>query len=340
MRFIRAGYAEALELLAREGLRADMVYFDLGMSSMQVDTRERGFSYSYDAPLDMRMDPAQELSAREIVAEWDERRLARLLRDYGEERHAGAIARAIVAGARRRRSRRRSSWSTTINAASPRPPASPAGTPPSAPSRRCGSPSTTSSASSTARCRWPGAACARAACSPAISFHSLEDRRVKRFLAERARGCICPPDLPVCACGREPEAALLAPPRDRALAPPRSPPTRAPPRRACAPPASSTSEVRSDAASRRSRRAPAGAAARAAAARAPRRRAARRGASPAPRARVPRAPHGRARSASAAQARRGSRVGCSARARSAAAPTIAARPPDPRPRLDRSSRSR
>src|SRR5438132_7719823 len=101
VRFIRSGYAEALELLADEGLRADMAYFDLGMSWMQVDARERGFSYSYDAPLDMRMDPAQPLSAREIVDEWDERRLARALRDLGEERRAASIARAIV----RRRSR-------------------------------------------------------------------------------------------------------------------------------------------------------------------------------------------------------------------------------------------
>src|ERR1700693_3733970 len=96
VRFIRGGYAEALEQLAEEGLRADSVYFDLGMSSMQVDTRERGFSYSYQAPLDMRMDPSQELTASEIVADWDERRLARTLRDFGEERYANAIARAIV----------------------------------------------------------------------------------------------------------------------------------------------------------------------------------------------------------------------------------------------------
>jgi len=73
------------------------VYFDLGVSSMQIDTRERGFSYSYDAPLDMRMDPAQELTAAEIVGEWDQRRLARLLREYGEERYSSQIARAIVA---------------------------------------------------------------------------------------------------------------------------------------------------------------------------------------------------------------------------------------------------
>src|SRR5215468_5226964 len=70
-RFIRAPFAQALEQLAGEGVRADMVYLDLGMSSMQVDTRERGFSYAYDAPLDMRMDPAQELTAREILNTWD-----------------------------------------------------------------------------------------------------------------------------------------------------------------------------------------------------------------------------------------------------------------------------
>src|SRR5260370_4341530 len=73
-----------------------MAYLDLGMSSMQVDTRERGFSYSYEAPLDMRMDLTQELSARDVVASWDERRLAGVLRDFGEERHAKAVARAIV----------------------------------------------------------------------------------------------------------------------------------------------------------------------------------------------------------------------------------------------------
>src|SRR6202042_2497109 len=90
VRFIRSSYADALELLAQEGMQVDAAYFDLGMSSMQVDTRERGFSYSYEAPLDMRMDPEQELTARELVAEWDERRLSHTLRDFGEERHAKA----------------------------------------------------------------------------------------------------------------------------------------------------------------------------------------------------------------------------------------------------------
>ena len=77
-RFIRADFVSALERLLEERLQADLVYLDLGMSSMQVDTWARGFSYAYDAPLDMRMDPDQELTAREILNSWDERRLARL----------------------------------------------------------------------------------------------------------------------------------------------------------------------------------------------------------------------------------------------------------------------
>src|SRR3954449_9125975 len=94
-RFLRADFASGLSQLLDEGVRADLVYLDLGMSSMQVDTRERGFSYAYDAPLDMRMDPDQALTAAEIVNTWEPRRIARLLRDYGEERYADRIAREL-----------------------------------------------------------------------------------------------------------------------------------------------------------------------------------------------------------------------------------------------------
>src|SRR6201991_1821212 len=100
-RFLRADFATGLQQLHEEGVEADLVYLDLGMSSMQVDTRERGFSYAYDAPLDMRMDPDQDLTAREIVNTYDRRRLARLLREYGEERFADRIAGEIL----RRRAR-------------------------------------------------------------------------------------------------------------------------------------------------------------------------------------------------------------------------------------------
>src|SRR3954464_4653234 len=106
-RFVRADFVEGLAMLADEDVRADALLMDLGMSSMQVDTRERGFSYVYDAPLDMRMDPTLELSAREVVNEWDERDLSRALRDLGEERYARQIARGIV------RARARGSIDTT-----------------------------------------------------------------------------------------------------------------------------------------------------------------------------------------------------------------------------------
>jgi len=210
VRFLRGGYAEALEVLGREGLRADIAYFDLGMSSMQVDARERGFSYSYDAPLDMRMDPAQELSAREIIADWDERRLARTLRDFGEERHAGAIARAIV----RRRAREPIATTLelvdTISSAIPAPARFAGGHPGKRTFQalRIAVNDELGQLDRALPLAWgllhEGGVLA------GIAFHSLEDRRVKRFLAARARGCICPPDLPECACGREPEAALIA----------------------------------------------------------------------------------------------------------------------------------
>ena len=216
-RFIRADFVTGLAELRDERLQADIVYLDLGMSSMQVDTWERGFSYSYDAPLDMRMDPDQELTASEIVNTWDERRLARVLREYGEERYATQIGRAIVRARRQRGARRPpSSWSTRSSRRSRSRPSSPAVIPPSGRSRRCGSPSTTSSAQLEQALPEAWELLAPGGRLAAISFHSLEDRLVKRFLVERARGCICPPELPICVCGREPEAELLT---RRAVAP-------------------------------------------------------------------------------------------------------------------------
>ena len=209
MRFVRGGYAEALALLGEEGVRADSVYLDLGMSSMQIDTRERGFSYSYDAPLDMRMDPRQELTAREIVATWDERRLAGIMRDLGEERHASSIARTIV------RRRARAPIETTlalvevINSAIPIPARFASGHPAKRTFQalRIAVNDELGQLDTALPLAW--GLLGEGGVLAGISFHSLEDRRVKRFLGERARGCICPPDLPVCGCGREPEAALL-----------------------------------------------------------------------------------------------------------------------------------
>jgi 16S rRNA (cytosine1402-N4)-methyltransferase len=212
-RFLRADFVAALEGLRGERIRPDGIVFDLGMSSMQVDAWERGFSYSYDAPLDMRMDPSQSLSAGTVVNEWPQDRLARVIRELGEERRAGSIAREIT---RRRPIETTAQLVTAIKAAIP-------------PSERFGRGHPAKRTFQAIRIAVNGELDALDRALPlawrilrvegrlgAISFHSLEDRRVKRFLADRARGCVCPPELPVCVCGREPEAELLT---KRAVAP-------------------------------------------------------------------------------------------------------------------------
>ena len=218
MRFIRASYAEALgELLAEEGVCADIVYFDLGMSSMQVDTRERGFSYSYQAPLDMRMDPDQELTAREIVATWDERRLARTLRDFGEERHAGAIARAIV------RRREQAPIETTlelvetINAAIPAPARFAGGHPAkrSFQALRIAVNDELEQLDDALPLRVGAAARGRRARRDLLPLARGPPRQA--LLGGPRAGCICPPDLPVCGCGRTARGRAAHAPRDRAL---------------------------------------------------------------------------------------------------------------------------
>jgi 16S rRNA (cytosine1402-N4)-methyltransferase len=216
MRFIRADFVNGLEQLHEEELRADIVYLDLGMSSMQVDTWERGFSYSYDAPLDMRMDPGQDLTAQEVVNTWDEARLSRLLREYGEERYATQIARAIG------RARRRQELVSTHELVEVIKSAVPIHAPFASghPARRTFQAlrivvnDELSQLHGALPLAWD--LLDRDGRLAAISFHSLEDRAVKRFLVSRARGCICPPEFPVCVCGRQPEAELIT---RRAVAP-------------------------------------------------------------------------------------------------------------------------
>jgi 16S rRNA (cytosine1402-N4)-methyltransferase len=209
LRFIRADFADALEQLHDERVQADLLYMDLGMSSMQVDTWARGFSYAYDAPLDMRMDPDQEVTAADIVNTRDERQLARLFRQYGEERFAGPIARAIVRARARRPLETTNELVEVIVSAVPAPARFAGGHPAKRVFQaiRIAVNDELAQLDAALPRAWdvlrPGGRFA------GISFHSLEDRRVKRFLADRAQGCICPPDLPVCACGREPEAELL-----------------------------------------------------------------------------------------------------------------------------------
>ncbi|MHB8492899.1 MAG: 16S rRNA (cytosine(1402)-N(4))-methyltransferase RsmH, partial [Solirubrobacteraceae bacterium] len=205
VRFISGAFHESLELLAAEGVQADGVYFDLGVSSMQIDRAERGFAYSYDAPLDMRMDPRQSLTAAELVNTAEERTLAGLMRELGEERHARAIAHAIVERRAREPIESTLALVDTINSAIPAPARFAAGHPARRvfQALRIAVNDELAELDSALPAAWgilrDGGVLA------AIAFHSLEDRRVKRFLAERARGCICPPELPICVCHRTPE---------------------------------------------------------------------------------------------------------------------------------------
>ncbi len=215
-RFIRADFVTGLAALRAERLHADLVYLDLGMSSMQVDAWVRGFSYAYDAPLDMRMDPEQDLTAAEVVNTWDERRLARLLREYGEERYASGIARAVIRDRRRHEFDSTQQLVDTIKSAVPVPAQFAGGHPAKRTFQalRIAVNDELSQLQEALPAAWE--LLASGGRLAAISFHSLEDRAVKRFLTARARGCICPPELPICVCGRTPEAELLT---RRAVAP-------------------------------------------------------------------------------------------------------------------------
>jgi 16S rRNA (cytosine1402-N4)-methyltransferase len=206
-KFLAGDFADVLAQLGAEGTRPDVVYMDLGVSSLQLDAWERGFSYSYDAPLDMRMDPEQELSAREVVNDWPQERLASILREFGEERHARAIAAEIVA---RRPLETTGELADAIREAVPPAYRFARGHPAkrSFQAIRIAVNDELESLDRALPVAWDllrvGGRLA------AIAFHSLEDRRVKQFLADRARGCICPPEFPVCQCGREPEAEMVS----------------------------------------------------------------------------------------------------------------------------------
>jgi 16S rRNA (cytosine1402-N4)-methyltransferase len=194
------GRFSELETLARNAgfVPADLILFDFGLSSVQLDAPERGFSFRGEGPLDMRMDPGSALDAARIVNELDVRQLERILRDYGEERWARRIAQFIVA---RRPLRTTRDLAAAVEAAIPRK-------------------------------AWPrdinvatrtfqgiriavneelseieaGLKAALGILKPGgrmatISFHSLEDRLVKSFFIVESKDCICPPQQPVCTCG-------------------------------------------------------------------------------------------------------------------------------------------
>ena len=187
----------------------DGMLFDLGVSSPQLDDGSRGFSYMSDAPLDMRMDPGDSLTAREIVNTWPREELRRILFEFGEERYAPLIAAAIE------RRREQKPIETTLELVD----VIRSAMPPQAlrekqhPAKRSFQAiriavndelSSVSDAMHAAIDRLsPGGRLA------VITFHSLEDRIVKNAMQEAARGCTCPPEFPVCVCGKKPKIRIL-----------------------------------------------------------------------------------------------------------------------------------
>ncbi len=209
VRFLRGDFALVLTQLSTNDIKADAILLDIGVSSMQIDRPERGFSYATDAPLDMRMDQSSELTAAMIVNTWDEKELATIFRRFGEERYAGPIARAIVRRRAERAFFRTLDLVDVIKMAIPTPARFGEGHPAKrvfqalriAVNDELGQLEAALPAA-VAMLR-PGGRLA------VISFHSLEDRIVKQFMVAGAKGCTCPPDFPICVCGHEPELRLL-----------------------------------------------------------------------------------------------------------------------------------
>lgn len=187
----------------------DGMLFDLGVSSPQLDEARRGFSYMQDAPLDMRMDESEALSAADIVNTWSQEELRRVLYEYGEERYAPRIAQAIV---RRRGDRPIETTGELVEVIRSAMPA--------AALREKQHPAKRSfqalriAVNGELEALPPMLAAAADGLKPGgrlavITFHSLEDRIVKQTLRELATGCTCPPQFPVCVCGKKPRLKLI-----------------------------------------------------------------------------------------------------------------------------------
>ena len=205
--FIKSNFERLAEIAKENELPfLDGILFDLGVSSYQLDCAERGFSYMKDAPLDMRMDTSAALSAKEVVNEYDIQRLSEIISLYGEERFAYRIAAAIE---------KNRPVNTTVQLAEIIKNAMPAAArrEKQHPAKRTfqairievnGELSAVKSAlSASVDLMAPGGRIA------VISFHSLEDRIVKQIFAQEAKGCVCPPEFPVCVCGKKPKLKLV-----------------------------------------------------------------------------------------------------------------------------------
>ena len=213
LRLRQANFRDLGQVAPEEGFAAvDGCLFDLGLSSYQLADQARGFSFRAEGPLDMRFDTGRGVPASELLETLDIQELTALFRRYGEEPFAGRIARAIVQARRTAPIRTAEELATLIARVAPS----------RAPGRRRIHPATRTfqalriAVNEELEALQTGLAAAVDLLRPGgrlvvLSYHSLEDRIVKRFLQAERRGCICPPEAPVCVCGREPRLRLIVP---------------------------------------------------------------------------------------------------------------------------------
>lgn len=208
---VRANFANIAQVLAAEGIEAvDGVLLDIGVSSHQLDEPSRGFSYMQDGPLDMRMDRRSGKTAADLIAELSETELANIIYRYGEERFSRRIARQIVEQRSRQPFNSTKQLAELISAAIP---AAQRRKEKQHPAKRTFQ-ALRIAVNDELGVLERGLAAAFASLKPGgrlsvITFHSLEDRIVKTYFAGLAKGCECPPEFPVCVCGKTPQAKLL-----------------------------------------------------------------------------------------------------------------------------------
>ncbi len=210
VRLVKSNYVYMKQVLGRLGIdRVDGILLDLGVSSYQLDTAERGFSYMADAPLDMRMDREQPVTARDIVNSYSEDRLYRVIREYGEERFAKAIARNIVRAREEKEILTTGELVEVIKASMPAKAKSGKGHPAKRTFQAIRIELNSeldvlqeSLEDMVSLLNDGGRLCI-------ITFHSLEDRIVKNFFRKMENPCTCPPNFPVCVCGKKPAGKVI-----------------------------------------------------------------------------------------------------------------------------------
>jgi 16S rRNA (cytosine1402-N4)-methyltransferase len=210
----QANFRELADVAPKAGITTlDGALFDLGLSSYQLADRERGFGFRAGGPLDMRFDPAQGIPAADLLATLDVEALTALFRRYGEEPKAARIARAIVESRQTAPVATAEDLAALIERVAPPNPRAPRRTHPATRVFQALRIAVNQELDALAA----GLAAALDLLRPGgrlvvLSYHSLEDRIVKRFLAAERRGCVCPPEIPVCVCGRNPRLRLVTRP--------------------------------------------------------------------------------------------------------------------------------